>query len=486
MIKSIKLKLWLALFVTLVLSLGTLLALSFFSVKQQFLDYATHQILERLAPLEQEVLKIYQENQSLHAFQENPKRWQQLRDATYRKYLSDQNRAIVVSGIRPQDWSEKESIEDQLQPNQRAFFQHIVLFDESEHLIAGRPKENANYILRKILLNDKVIAHIGYVKPQVFLRSVDKLFVEQQVETFSILTALMILVAVIVTVFLSRWLVKPLTLLTNNADRVAGGDFSVRVHYSADDELGVLCQNFNKMAASLEKNEDLRKQWVADISHEMRTPLSVLKAQLEAMEDGIREPNKENIQLLQRNIDALATIINDLYELSLTDVGSLNLNKERFAIVPTLDDVIESFNEKFVQKNIAIEKRYSSDVNATLFADENRVRQLLSNLLENSYRYTDTDGRIIVNIQTDDNETTIVIEDSAPGVPEDALNRIYDRLYRVESSRSRETGGSGLGLSICQGIMHMHNGSIHSEHSTIGGLKQLIVFPNIREQHEQQ
>lgn len=477
MIKSIKLKLWLALFVTLVLSLGTLLALSFFNVKKQFLDYATHQILERLAPLEQEVVKIYEEAVSLQTFVDNPKRWQQLRDASYRKYLNDQSRAVVVSGIRPQDWSEKESIEDQLQPNQRAFFQHIVLYNGNKQLIAGRPKENANYILRKVLHNGQVIAHIGYVKPQVFLRSVDKLFVEQQIETYSILTGLMILVAVIVTAFLSRWLVKPLSLLTNNANRVAGGDFSVRVDYSADDELGALCQNFNQMAESLEKNEALRKQWVADISHEMRTPLSVLKAQLEAMEDGIREPNRENIQLLQRNIDALSMIINDLYELSLTDVGTLHLAKEQFALIPVVDDIIDSFNEKFSQKAISIKKLYSQKTSISLYADENRVQQLLNNLLENSYRYTDESGEVIVDIQEDSKQIIIVIEDSAPNVPNDALNKIYDRLYRVESSRSRETGGSGLGLSICQGIMNMHGGDIHAQHSTLGGLKQSIVFP---------
>ncbi|MFL0801397.1 MAG: HAMP domain-containing protein [Agarilytica sp.] len=478
MIKSIKLKLWLALFITLALSLGTLLALSFVSVKQQFLNYATHQILERLAPLELAIIDVYQESLSLSAFTETPTRWSKLRDATYRKYLNEQNRALAMTASGPKDWSERESIEDQLQPNQRSFFQHIVLFDQDKNLIAGRKKEGAQYILRKLTYDDTLIAHIGYIKPQAFLRSVDKLFVEQQIETFSILTGLMIIAAIVVTAFVSRWLVKPLSLLSNSANRVAEGDFSVRVGYTADDELGKLCLNFDEMTDSLEKNETLRKQWVADISHEMRTPLSVLKAQVEAMEDGIRTPSTENLHLLHRNIDSLAHIIDDLYELSLTDLGALSLQKEPLIIEDMLTSVIENFGEKFQQKHLAIKCMFDPHQHTKIHADKNRMYQVFSNLFENTYRYTHPNGELRLQVYRQDDKAIIEFEDSSPGVPEASLARIYDRLFRVESSRNRETGGAGLGLSISKGIINVHGGNIFAEKSKLGGLKQTITLPS--------
>ncbi len=479
MIKSIKLKLWLALFVTLALSLGTLLAISFISVKQQFLDYTTQQILERLEPLEQAVVDIYKDEQSLAAFAEAPARWNQLRDTTYRQYLSYHNRVSAMAGAKPQDWSEHESIEDQLRPKQRAFFQHLVLLDAQQKLITGRKKEGANYILRELRYNKRLIAHIGYIKPRAFLRSVDKLFVEQQVRTLGVLTGLMILASLIVTAFVSRWLVKPLTQLAENANSVAGGDFSVRVGYKANDELGKLCQNFDAMTESLGKNETLRKQWVADISHEMRTPLSVLKAQLEAMEDGIRQPNQENLQLLHRNVDSLSLIINDLYELSLTDLGVLSLNKENLTLQNVLLSTLENFDEKYQQKELKINADFSPDLQSTILADNNRIQQLFTNLLENTFRYTDKGGQLHVNIVDSPTQVIVTLEDSFPGVPDEDLKRIYDRLYRIESSRNRETGGAGLGLSICKGIIGMHGGSIHAEHSSLGGLKQTLTFPKI-------
>ncbi len=477
MIKSIKLKLWLILFVTLAISLGALLAITFFSVKKHFLDYATQQILERLAPLERAVVAEYAEAQSLVVFTQNPTRWNQVRDTTYRQYLSDQNRSAAISGSRPQDWSERESIEAQLQPKQRAFFQHLVLLDQANTPIAGRMKEGAKYIFRELSYNDHIIAHIGYIKPTVFLRSVDRLFVEQQLNAFGAMTALMILVAALVTALVSRWLVHPLSLLAKSAKHVTAGDFSVRVNYSASDELGSLCQNFNDMTRSLEKDEQLRKQWVADISHEMRTPLSVLKAQVEAMEDGIRPANADNLHLLLRNIDSLAHVINDLYELSLTDLDALSLNKERVSVSKAVNEVWASFEERFQKKHLQAELCFPQTNDFFIIADKNRLQQLLTNLLENSYRYTDDNGCVQIDLHEDAHNVTITIEDSSPCVPDNAIGNIYDRLFRVEASRNRETGGAGLGLSICKGIVNVHNGEIHASHSKLGGLKQSIVLP---------
>ncbi|WP_158657850.1 ATP-binding protein [Agarilytica rhodophyticola] len=441
------------------------------------MDYATSQILERLRPLQQAVIVVYEDKESLSSFIDTPSRWNRLRDRTYRQYLKDQNRRSSAPLGPQQDWSERESIEKKLQPNQRAFFQHLVLYDSKKQLIAGRAKRGANYVFQEISYKDRKIAFIGYIKPKAFLRSVDKLFVDQQVKTFALLSVLMIFAALLVTLFVSRWLVVPLSMLSRNAKRVAGGDFSVRMNFRTDDELGKLCQNFDDMTQSLEKNEITRKQWVADISHEMRTPLSVLKAQIEAMEDGIRKPTNENFQLLRRKVDSLSFIIDDLYELSLADLGALQLQKEAMDITLALTEVVDEFREKLTHKELRLVTDFPA-VPVVINADKKRIKQLITNLVENSYRYTDTAGEIKIKLANDEQQATLSIEDSAPGVPEDAIAHIFDRLYRVEGSRNRDTGGAGLGLSICRGIVESHGGSIEAEKSALGGLKQIISFPH--------
>jgi len=478
MIKSIKLKLWLTLFVTLLLSLGALLGVTYFSMKQRFLDYATGQILDRLAPLEQAVIAVYNEGDSLAPFIDAPSRWTQLRDTTYRQYLQEQQRRPMAP-FDPQrrDLSTRESIEKELQHNQRAFFQYLVLYDPNKKAVAGRMKDGAKYVLRSLSTDEGVIAYIGYVKPKDVLRSVDKLFVDQQIRVFGILSLLMVFAALLVTIVMSRWLVNPLTRLSKNAKRVAMGDFSARIDLRADDELGRLCHNFDEMTRSLEKNELTRKQWVADISHEMRTPLSVLKAQIEAMEDGIREASSANLRLLSRNVDSLSLIINDLYELSLADLGELTLHKKRFDLLGLVIQLLAEFSDKFKQKQISVIAPAKEQGAVEIFADKNRIKQVLINLLENSYRYTNSGGGLRVRLNQQQTTIVIEIEDSAPGVPQNKIARIYDRLYRLESSRNRETGGAGLGLSICKGFIDAHGGTIEASSSELGGLKQTITLP---------
>lgn len=475
MIKSIKLKLWITLFVALLISLGSLLALTYLSVKQRFLDYATSQILERLEPLEQSIIDVYISADSLYPFTETPSRWNQLRDASYRQYLRDQNRRAALVQRRA-DWSEREILEEQLQPDQRAFFQHLVLFDQQRQLVAGRLKEDARYVLRELPYENQIIAHIGYIRPKAFLRSVDKLFLDQQIRSFGTLSIVMVFAALLVTLIVSRWLVKPMSLLASSAKRVAAGDFSVRVGLAGDDELGTLCQDFDEMARSLEHNEITRRQWVADISHEMRTPLSVLKAQIEAMQDGIRSLDSDSLQLLKRNVDSLSGIIDDLYELSLADLGELTLYKTSFSAVDLWQAQLAEFAAKLESKHLDASFN-CPDGQLAMYADEKRLRQLIVNLLENSYRYTDSPGRIHVTLTKDNGTIIMEIEDSSPAVPESALPHIFDRLYRLESSRNRETGGAGLGLSICKSIVEAHEGSIVASLSALGGLKQTIRIP---------
>ncbi len=195
------------------------------------------------------------------------------------------------------------------------------------------------------------------------------------------------------------------------------------------------------------------------------------------MQDGIRSANPENLSLLKRNVDSISFIVDDLYELSLVDVGALKFHKSQFDLAELVREVVGEFEEKLAKKGLHIECDRVPQAECMCHADKKRIVQVLSNLVENSFRYTDAPGTIRVGLSLNQSQYELTVEDSSPGVPNEALDRIFDRLYRLENSRNRETGGAGLGLSICKGIIEGHGGSIHAQSSELGGIKQIIVIP---------
>ena len=475
LIKSIKFKLWLTFFITLVLSLGAVLVLTQLSVKNRFLEYATSQILQRLAPLEAAVAESYTTHHSLYQFTENPQLWSTLRDTTYREYLRLQTSRMH---FKPdQQWNSRQALAEQIKSNQRIFFQHLVLYDHNKILIAGSEKINAQYILRDVLVDERLIGFVGYVKPEAFLSEADKLFIDQQLQSFITISIVIIFTSLLFSLWMSRWLIHPLTQLSDHAKKLAAGDFHSKITHQSKDELGELCRNFNEMAHSLRMNEEARKQWVADISHEMRTPLSVIKAQIEAMEDGIRETSPENLALLSKNTTALNTIISDLYELSLSDLGALTYTKTLVDVSLVLEDAINNFRNRAQDKKLEMIYQPHTHQSIEIFADVQRIVQLFTNILENSIRYTEAPGKIVVELTLAAPYVRIEINDSKPGVPDSSIDKIFDRLYRIDDSRNRNYGGAGLGLSICKNIVDAHNGHISASHSPLGGLNISIDLP---------
>ena len=313
--------------------------------------------------------------------------------------------------------------------------------------------------------------------PSDFLRAVDHKFIHQQLGTLSEISIILIVISFIVVLLISRWLVNPLTSLSQNAKLLASGNLNVRIKHQSEDELGRLCENFNELANTLSSNERDRRQWVADISHEMRTPLAVIKAQIEAMQDGIREPSEKNLGILKDKIDSVNLLINDLYELSLTDLGAMSYSKQVLPLTEVVEQVVEEFEFRSSERQLDLQIKNDLTDKDKVFGDYNRLVQMLSNLLENSLRYTDTPGVIQVAATRQHDILQIHVKDSSPGVPNDKLEQIFDRLFRLESSRSRETGGAGLGLTICKNIVCAHNGTITASHSRLGGLHILIELP---------
>jgi two-component system sensor histidine kinase BaeS len=209
----------------------------------------------------------------------------------------------------------------------------------------------------------------------------------------------------------------------------------------------------------------------------MRTPLSVLKVQIEAMQDGIRPANHENLALLYEKTLGLSNLIDDLFELSLSDVGALTYHKHAISLAPLLKTCIEHFQVKAQAAGLTLQDNIDANLNVLVMADTNRLQQLFSNLLENSIRYTDAGGVIEVNINTSDTWIQVTLDDSPPGVAPEQQEKIFERLYRLENSRSRATGGAGLGLAICKNIVSAHQGKITARTSPLGGLQIYIELP---------
>jgi two-component system sensor histidine kinase BaeS len=273
-----------------------------------------------------------------------------------------------------------------------------------------------------------------------------------------------------------RLATSPVGDLIEASGRVEAGDFSTRVPETGLREVRTLARAFNAMSARLEEAEQERRSALADVSHELRTPLAVLKGELEALEDGVRTVSPETIRSLQAEVARLGKLVNDIHDLSLADVGGLAYHFKPFDLGEALRDALRLAGTRFAAAGLALDPAIPAHP-FFVRGDAERLAQLFANLVENSLRYTDAGGRVRVALRREENHAVIDWEDSKPGVPEAALPRLFERLFRVEGSRSRERGGSGLGLAICRSIAEVHGGSIVARASDLGGLRVILRLP---------
>lgn len=317
--------------------------------------------------------------------------------------------------------------------------------------------------------NGKIVGWVIGSPPERLTRSTDINFDQQQRRTSWIIVGLSTLLAALATWLMARGLLAPVKRLVDGTHHLAAGNFATRVEVSSRDELGQLAGDFNLLASSLEKNESMRRAFMADISHELRTPLAILRGELEAMQDGVRKLTPDAIASLQSEVVVLTKLVEDLHQLSLSDVGALAYRKQATDLVQLLEVTAGSFAERYRAHDLTL--KLTLPDNAPFFGDPDRLMQLFTNLLENSLRYTDSGGRVEVTLTYDAPNWRIEFDDSAPGVDREHQAQIFERFFRTEGSRNRASGGSGLGLAICKNIADAHGGDIHATHSDLGGLK---------------
>ena len=358
------------------------------------------------------------------------------------------------------------------------------LLDLNGHSILGMPENlkmaNKDIELTKveILYKGELVGWLSIIQSKRIAGTFAESFFQQQMSNIYYILSIVALITFLFASLLVRHFLKPLGALHTGASAIERGDLDFRIEVTGSDELAQLIIAFNRLADTLKQQKLTRDQWLSDISHELRTPLAVLRSEIEAIQDGIRKPEPSRIASLHQQVLNLGQLVEDIYELSLSDSGINIVADTRVDVTAIIENVVEQNRVRFERKNLAVEKRYVRDKEIIFPADEKSLIQLFTNLLENCYRYTDENGKVAIALEEGKDEIHIVIEDSSPGVPGASLPRLFDRLYRVDKSRSRANGGSGLGLSICKNIVQAHQGVIFSEHSELGGLKVGIILPN--------
>lgn len=358
---------------------------------------------------------------------------------------------------------------------------YLHLLDAEQNILLGDPSAfSPAATLNPIRASGAIVGYLAVTSRQELSEQADVLFAEQQQNSFFLLALFLVFMSALIAFPGAVYLTRPVMEVVRGTRALANGDYSSRIPVRGSDELSELSSDFNALAQTLDHNRTARQQWIADISHELRTPLAILQGELESIQDGIRPMNQDTVESLHNEVVHLNTLVNDLHELSLSDLGALVYQKQFINISEILEQAVDMHQQMAAKHKLQLHLNIQSphpDNEIMMLGDPNRLQQLFDNLLSNACRYTDPGGQIQVSMKEQNGNVVIEHYDSAPGVSENDLAHLFERLYRVETSRNRAKGGSGLGLTICQNIVQAHEGTIVADHSPLGGLKLTITLP---------
>ena len=277
-------------------------------------------------------------------------------------------------------------------------------------------------------------------------------------------------IAIAIGYFFSSALIERILRLRHAAHSIAQGDFNARASVQGRDELADLARVFNDMAVKLQfaqqkqqEVETLRRDLIAWISHDLQTPLTAIRAMVEALSDDVVEDKQTRnryLMTIQREVSELSALIDDLFQMAQLDAGGLNLDINTASLSDLVSDTLESFTEIAHQRDIHLKGIVDSDVDPVRM-DARRIGRVLSNLINNALRHTPPGGVIEISASRQTNQVNIIVSDTGQGIDKDDLPFVFDRFYRGEKSRSRLTGGAGLGLAIARGIVRAHGGDIN-------------------------
>lgn len=349
----------------------------------------------------------------------------------------------------------------------------VSLLDATHQVVAGEaPPADA---MERPLRRDGAV--VGWLALRPLTRPVDRrdtAFLAAQVRGMAELAIALLVLAMAVAWFFARHLLAPLRAVEDAARQLSDGHYGVQLASDRHDELGDLVRHVNRLSAALQAHESARQRWMADISHELRTPLAIVRGELEAMRDGVRTLDARGLQSLHEEVMRLDRLVDDLHQWSMADAGSLSYRPRSLDLAALLADGCARLID--AARDAGLTLTCSGD-SLPVHGDADRLRQLIDNLLGNSLRYSDRDGRVEASVFADGDQACLRVDDTPPGVPAADLSRLFEPLYRGEHSRNRARGGSGLGLAIAQRIAVAHGGTLAAAVSPLGGLRLELRLP---------
>jgi two-component system sensor histidine kinase BaeS len=358
-------------------------------------------------------------------------------------------------------------------PDRLGLSSRLSLYDANKQFVVGEPSDiPVSY--RPIMVNDKIVGYLG-LKP--VLDKDDALsinFFSNQKRYLLLIYGLTFLTSLIAALLLATYFKKPIQRLLNATRELTKGHYQHQVKINRNDELGDLSNEINQLAVILDQHEQSRRQWVADTSHELKTPLAVLQAQIEAMQDGIRKPTPEHFESMLRQVTSLKKLTQDLADLAQAEAQQLTCYLADVNPWDVVQQEVENFKPKFAQADLSISLQGEG---ANLQLDIDRFKQIMVNLLGNSIRYTEAGGEVRVHTEQSATHWSVIVDDSPLGLSDEQLARLGERFYRVDDSRTRSTGGTGLGLALSGKIAQALGGKLSFEHSPLGGLRCKLTFP---------
>lgn len=356
------------------------------------------------------------------------------------------------------------------------FLQRLSLLDADKKPLIEAEIFKADASYQKIKLDGEIIGWLRVGRINVDMLPLAQYFFEQQLHIVYWSSIVGGLIAAALSFFLSRHITAPIRDLTRGAVQIARRNFQTHIKINTRDELQELAESFNAISKELAQYQTKQKQWLMDVSHELKAPLTLLVGEVFAICDNLSKCDDATANFLQNEVKHIKRMADDLYQLCQMDETGFRLNRQIVELQPFLEYQIRRYQEKFNNNKIVLTEIYAPDP-IHIHVDSDRLSQVLSNIFENCLRYMNSPGSLWIRLSRLDGKAVLEVEDSGPGVPQSALGRLFDRHYSVYADGRRASGGAGLGLAICKEIITAHGGEITAVLGVMGGLCIRIGLP---------
>jgi len=345
----------------------------------------------------------------------------------------------------------------------------IRLYDKEKNLLWD--SENHDMALCHDMM-DSITLRMQEKRPEL---NGDFVTYSYDLETDGKLNGVSLIAAALLGVLFARRITKPISGAISATKKISEGDYGIRVDTNLKErETHELAEAVNHMAASLEEQEYLRRKMTGDIAHELRTPVTNISSYMELMIDDVMEPTPERLKSCYDELSRLSGLIADLEHLESAESGEITLNKEDVELLRLSETILKSFETGIHEKNINTQI-IGEEVH--LWADRGKISQVIANLLSNALKYTDENGNITISVKQKKDSAELIVEDTGIGISKEEQDRVFERFYRTDKSRTRKTGGAGIGLSITKAIVQAHRGTITCESEPGAGSRFIVILP---------